>query len=338
MEHDLQHPESPRRWKNVRGSEVKPITTTTFYEESNTTYEVRPTTLVPPPKPIVSPSKPIVRESVREFESLSNSLSDLKVREPQPKPLKSSAPNLQTVEVLPKGNCCVCKKPIYGQVVSALGKAWHLECFTCYHCGIELGRENFFERDGKPYCENDYYNLFSPKCAYCSQPIIDKCVSALGKTWHPGCFNCCNCNSQFGDEGYHEMDGKAYCRDCYYDLYAPKCAGCGNAITDNYISALDGQWHPDCFVCYECRCPFVGGSFFDLEGKPYCETHYHLKRGSLCAGCHKPIVGRCVTAMFRKFHPEHFVCAFCLKQLNKGTFKEQNDKPYCHPCFDKLFS
>lgn len=47
--------------------------------------------------------------------------------------------------------------------------------------------------------------------------------------------------------------------------------------------------------------------------------------------------GRCITAMFRKFHPEHFVCAFCLKQLNKGTFKEQNDKPYCHGCFDKLF-
>ncbi|CAK9822767.1 Pxn [Anthophora retusa] len=47
--------------------------------------------------------------------------------------------------------------------------------------------------------------------------------------------------------------------------------------------------------------------------------------------------GRCITAMFRKFHPEHFVCAFCLKQLNKGTFKEQNDKPYCHGCFEKLF-
>lgn len=49
------------------------------------------------------------------------------------------------------------------------------------------------------------------------------------------------------------------------------------------------------------------------------------------------VLGRCITAMFRKFHPEHFVCAFCLKQLNKGTFKEQNDKPYCHGCFDKLF-
>lgn len=87
----------------------------------------------------------------------------------------------------------------------------------------------------------------------------------------------------------------------------------------------------------DCRIPFASGQFFDHEGQPYCETHYHAKRGSLCAGCHKPIAGRCITAMFKKFHPEHFVCAFCLKQLNKGTFKEQNDKPYCHSCFEKLF-
>lgn len=62
----------------------------------------------------------------------------------------------------------------------------------------------------------------------------------------------------------------------------------------------------------------------DHEGMPYCETHYHAKRGSLCAGCSKPITGRCITAMFRKFHPEHFVCAFCLKQLNKGEEKKMS--------------
>lgn len=37
---------------------------------------------------------------------------------------------------------------------------------------------------------------------------------------------------------------------------------------------------------------FQGGSFFVHEGMPYCETHYHAKRGSLCAGCHKPITGK----------------------------------------------
>ncbi len=67
------------------------------------------------------------------------------------------------------------------------------------------------------------------------------------------------------------------------------------------------------------------------------EPTFQPLRESLCAGCNKVISGRCVTAMFRKFHPEHFVCSFCLKQLNKGTFKVNDDKPYCHECYDRLF-
>ena len=39
---------------------------------------------------------------------------------------------------------------------------------------------------------------------------------------------------------------------------------------------------------------FQGGSFFVHEGMPYCEIHYHAKRGSLCAGCHKPITGNVI--------------------------------------------
>ncbi|XP_066997875.1 leupaxin isoform X2 [Anabrus simplex] len=243
----------------------------------------------------------------------------------------------QGVNTTQKGCCNACDKPIVGQVITALGKTWHPEHFTCNHCNQELGTRNFFERDGHPYCEPDYHNLFSPRCAYCNGPILDKCVTALEKTWHTEHFFCAQCGKQFGEEGFHERDGKPYCRDDYFDMFAPKCGGCNRPIMENYISALNSQWHADCFVCRDCRQPFHGGSFFDHEGLPYCETHYHAKRGSLCAGCHKPITGRCITAMFRKFHPEHFVCAFCLKQLNKGTFKEQNDKPYCHACFDKLF-
>ncbi|XP_015604388.1 leupaxin isoform X3 [Cephus cinctus] len=243
----------------------------------------------------------------------------------------------QGVNTTQKGCCSACEKPIVGQVITALGKTWHPEHFTCTHCNQELGTRNFFEREGHPYCEPDYHNLFSPRCAYCNGPILDKCVTALEKTWHTEHFFCAQCGKQFGEDGFHERDGKPYCREDYFDMFAPKCGGCNRAIMENYISALNSQWHPDCFVCRDCRQKFQGGSFFDHEGLPYCETHYHAKRGSLCAGCHKPITGRCITAMFRKFHPEHFVCAFCLKQLNKGTFKEQNDKPYCHGCFDKLF-
>lgn len=88
----------------------------------------------------------------------------------------------------------------------------------------------------------------------------------------------------------------------------------------------------------ECRTPFGAKSFYDHEGLPYCETHFHALRGSLCVTCNQPVTGRCVTAMYRKYHPEHFVCTYCQRQLNKGTFKEQNNKPYCQQCFSRLFS
>ncbi|XP_072456386.1 paxillin isoform X4 [Notamacropus eugenii] len=241
------------------------------------------------------------------------------------------------VATVAKGVCGACKKPIAGQVVTAMGKTWHPEHFVCTHCQEEIGSRNFFERDGQPYCEKDYHNLFSPRCFYCNGPILDKVVTALDRTWHPEHFFCAQCGAFFGPEGFHEKDGKAYCRKDYFDMFAPKCGGCARAILENYISALNTLWHPECFVCRECFTPFVNGSFFEHGGQPYCEVHYHERRGSLCSGCQKPITGRCITAMAKKFHPEHFVCAFCLKQLNKGTFKEQNDKPYCQNCFLKLF-
>jgi hypothetical protein len=68
-----------------------------------------------------------------------------------------------------------------------LGKTWHPEHFTCTHCNQELGTRNFFERDGHPYCEPDYHNLFSPRCAYCNGPILDvspmKCRGVTEVLW-----------------------------------------------------------------------------------------------------------------------------------------------------------
>lgn len=59
------------------------------------------------------------------------------------------------------------------QVVTALGKVWHPEHFVCTECETELGSRNFFEKDGRPYCESDYFTLFSPHCAHCNKPILN---------------------------------------------------------------------------------------------------------------------------------------------------------------------
>lgn len=81
---------------------------------------------------------------------------------------------------------------------------------------------------------------------------FQKCVTALEKTWHTEHFFCAQCGQQFGEDGFHERDGKPYCRADYFDMFAPKCGGCNKPIMENYISALNTQWHPDCFVCKVC--------------------------------------------------------------------------------------
>ncbi|XP_039740329.1 transforming growth factor beta-1-induced transcript 1 protein isoform X4 [Pteropus medius] len=148
-----------------------------------------------------------------------------------------------------KGLCGSCNKHIAGQVVTALGRAWHPEHFVCSGCSVALGGSSFFEKDGAPFCPECYFQRFSPRCGLCNQPIRHKMVTALGTHWHPEHFCCVSCGEPFGDEGFHEREGRPYCRQDFLQLFAPRCQGCQGPILDNYISALSALWHPDCFVC-----------------------------------------------------------------------------------------
>jgi paxillin len=233
--------------------------------------------------------------------------------------------------------CFGCHQLIDGQVINALGYLWHPDHFVCFHCKRMIGTSIFYEKDNRPYCEDDYLDLFSPKCGSCEKPILDKMLTALDKSWHINCFTCCSCSKPLNDESFLEINSKAYCKSCYENELAPKCKRCDGAIVENFISALNSYWHPNCFVCTECSVPFNSSSFYEHLNMPYCEMHYHTQRGSVCATCQQPINGRCVTAMNKKFHTDHFTCSFCQKHLNKGTFKEKNEKPFCTLCFQKLF-
>ncbi|KAI9139322.1 LIM domain protein [Paraphysoderma sedebokerense] len=235
--------------------------------------------------------------------------------------------------------CGGCNEQISGPSIAAGGKYYHMEHLRCSVCKRGLAGATLFEKDGNLYCENDYHELYSPKCAYCSESILDRCISALGKHFHPEHFFCSQCGKEFGTNGFLEHEGKAYCEEDYFNLFAPVCGNpkCEKPIMADTINALGKTWHPGCFVCGECSSPFTNGTFFDYDNIPYCETHYHAKKGSICPACTKPIVGRCITALNKKWHPEHFACGFCQKVLGKIPFKEASDKPFCIPCFTRLY-
>ncbi|XP_055265909.1 transforming growth factor beta-1-induced transcript 1 protein isoform X4 [Moschus berezovskii] len=165
----------------------------------------------PPPSPSSVLPKPSATSATLELDRLMASLSDFRVQNhlpasgPTPPPVPSSvnedAPSppgptskgsldtmlglLQSdlsrrgVPTQAKGLCGSCNKPIAGQVVTALGRAWHPEHFVCGGCSTALGGSSFFEKDGAPFCPECYFERFSPRCGLCNQPI--RHVSTSGR-------------------------------------------------------------------------------------------------------------------------------------------------------------
>ncbi|KAI8817016.1 uncharacterized protein EV422DRAFT_260873 [Fimicolochytrium jonesii] len=174
--------------------------------------------------------------------------------------------------------CATCAKPVIGPTVNAMGRTYHPEHFTCRGCDRQLGQGRFYEKDGFAFCEGCWQKDL-PSCAYCSGVVMERCVEALGRSWHPHHFFCAQCGKLFPPgAAFLEKDGMAYCEDDYFALFATRCGGCEKVIFGEFVSACGKEWHMDCFVCGDCKQPFPTGTFYEHQGRPYCATHHSIRR------------------------------------------------------------
>ena len=110
--------------------------------------------------------------------------------------------------------------------------------------------------------------------------------------------------------------------------------------TVGFVQFDSDEWCELSFIvavqdCGECL--KSGRCYEGSDGFPYCERHIVCEgRSPQCAGCGGPILGRCVSAMSRRYHVEHFVCTFCRQPLLRGAFREFEARPYCCACFIRL--
>uniref|UniRef100_A0AC34RGN7 LIM zinc-binding domain-containing protein n=1 Tax=Panagrolaimus sp. JU765 TaxID=591449 RepID=A0AC34RGN7_9BILA len=100
-----------------------------------------------------------------------------------------------------------------------------------------------------------------------------RCITAIGKTFHPEHFTCSDCGCTFEHEGFHEKDGLPYCRNDFFKKFGPKCHGCDKPITNKFITALSTHWHPECFICqadehFAQQCP-MQVTYFEEEEEYY---------------------------------------------------------------------
>lgn len=97
------------------------------------------------------------------------------------KGLSNQMMNIDDATPAARGVCNYCRKPILGEVIQAMNKAFHPEHFICNNCQEPLGTRNFYEQEGHPHCENCYQSLFCARCAHCNKPVLDRCITAMGK-------------------------------------------------------------------------------------------------------------------------------------------------------------
>ncbi|KAM3962849.1 Z band alternatively spliced PDZ-motif protein 52 isoform 6-T6 [Aphomia sociella] len=173
--------------------------------------------------------------------------------------------------------CASCNGNIRGPFITALGRIWCPEHFICVNatCRRHLQDIGFVEENGQLYCEYCFEQYIAPACDKCHAKIKGDCLNAIGKHFHPECFNCVYCGKLFGNNPFFLEDGLPYCEADWNELFTTKCFACGFPVEagDRWVEALNNNYHSQCFNCTVCKKNLEGQSFFAKGGRPFCKTH-----------------------------------------------------------------
>ncbi|KAK1690740.1 RhoGAP domain-containing protein [Colletotrichum godetiae] len=122
------------------------------------------------------------------------------------------------------------------------------------------------------------------------------------------------------------------------------CKKCGEPLTGQFVRALDGTFHLDCFKCRDCG-QIVASKFFPVDDEggegqyPLCETDYFRRLGLLCFQCGGALRGSYITALDRKYHVDHFTCSLCPTVFGaQDSYYEHDGNVYCHYHYSTQFA
>uniref|UniRef100_A0A8C2MKK1 Actin-binding LIM protein 2 n=1 Tax=Cricetulus griseus TaxID=10029 RepID=A0A8C2MKK1_CRIGR len=173
--------------------------------------------------------------------------------------------------------CFSCDRFIEGEVVSALGKTYHPDCFVCAVCRLPFppgdrvtfnGKECMCQKCSPPTTLGSSAHLAQGlrSCGGCGLEIKNgQALVALDKHWHLGCFKCKTCGKLLNAE-YISKDGLPYCEADYHTKFGIRCDGCEKYITGRVLEAGEKHYHPSCALCVRCGQMFSEGEEMYLQG------------------------------------------------------------------------
>ncbi|MFH4973659.1 hypothetical protein AB6A40_000368 [Gnathostoma spinigerum] len=112
--------------------------------------------------------------------------------------------------------CAFCGTSIGDEAVIAMNRLWHPEHFVCQACHAPI-KQTYQVADDHPYCVQCFSKKFNPKCHGCGEVLVDSCLIALDKHWHPRCFTCAACKRPLPNGEHYIVDDLPYDRDCHWE-------------------------------------------------------------------------------------------------------------------------
>ncbi|KAG5844252.1 hypothetical protein ANANG_G00160410 [Anguilla anguilla] len=189
--------------------------------------------------------------------------------------------------------CDSCGDFITGEVVSALGRTYHPNCFVCSVCRKQFPIGDRVTFSGKQcVCQQCSLTLASARepvkvhgpsqCAGCKEEIKHgQSLLALEKQWHVSCFKCQTCNTVLTAE-YISKDGVPYCESDYHAQFGIRCETCERYISGRVLEAGGKHYHPTCARCARCNMMFTEGEEMYLTGSevwhPLCKQTSRTER------------------------------------------------------------
>ncbi|KAF3481908.1 uncharacterized protein GIQ15_04667 [Arthroderma uncinatum] len=122
------------------------------------------------------------------------------------------------------------------------------------------------------------------------------------------------------------------------------CRACGEPLLGQFVRALGGTFHLECFQCKDCG-EIVASKFFPVDSgdgtsqHPLCERDYFRRLNLLCFECGGALRGSYITALEHKYHIEHFTCSVCPTVFGaQDSYYEHEGKVYCHYHYSTQFA
>ncbi|XP_011250931.2 actin-binding LIM protein 2 isoform X8 [Camponotus floridanus] len=196
-------------------------------------------------------------------------------------------------------------------------------------------------------------------CQSCKKKCSGEVLRVQDKYFHIGCFKCAQCNASLALGGFFTREGAYYCTKDYRERWGTRCAGCGEYVEGDVVTAGDKHaFHPNCFHCQRCRQPLLGqGTKVSLvQGQALCHRCVgipvreastplgnststkggHADPGA-CAGCGNQLrEGQALVALDRQWHVWCFKCHSCNTVLH-GEYMGKDGVPYCEKDYQKQF-